>query len=255
MAPADTDEHLLAIADRGLASRTIKSLDGSLVVYNVLSGRRHGHREQVDRSAILSLRRLQVLMEVLRHPFSRRADPLADAWVESLGEAMYYEYAAQWEVRREAFHELHEKHGASPFAEEILWAGASRAAIHDCEGDLSCGIKAGILDGFATYWQAYPRGRYIDEAVEGALVSIEARDARESHLNRCRAAQRAGPTSREAKDWKDFGYWEPAGRKAVQRVLDTLSEVAAAAKAPLVDHLEALRRCAAALQLSEEAIK
>ncbi|MDE2793761.1 MAG: hypothetical protein OXL34_02985 [Gemmatimonadota bacterium] len=239
-APGDTDEHVLRIAESYFAAPERRSREYLLRVYNVLSSRRHGHADAVERSPILSLRR----MELLERGFAADAwsvDPLTLAVIRTRdAELRYYEPAGGWSLRDEAVLNLYERYRGQPEAHEILWRIASAPALHDCEGDLACFIQAAVLNRVARYWADYPEGPRVTDAVARAVTRL-------SHdLEGCRAARDAEEGSREAR-WLEGVGWEERGAEAVRQLRATLSDVREAAKAPLARFLDDLERCAAEL--------
>ena len=240
-APGDADEHVLQIAERFFTAPEGRSREYLLRVYNVLTSRRHGHADTVERSPILSLQRL----ELLERGFAAQrwsVDPLTLAVIQTLdADLRYYEPAGQWALRDEAVLNLYERYRGQPEAHEILWRIASAAALHDCEGDLACFIQWEILNRVARYWADYPEGPRVADAVARAVDSL-------SHdLEGCRAARDAEEESGEARWLEDVG-WEARVAEAVRQLRATLSEVGEAGKAPLVRLLDDLERCAAELR-------
>ena len=240
-APGDTDEHVLAIADRFASKGEGRSLDNLLRVYNVLSGRYLGHADEVSASPILMLRRLQLLRVWLRSVGRFDADPLALAVVRSLDEEVRpFESGAVWMLRSDVFLSLHENYRGQPGAEESLWELASERGGHDCEGQLACFVHAEVMGRLARYWLEYPQGRYVAEGVG------RARDLLVPALDGCRAAHTAGPGSREARRW-GLADWEQTGAGAVQELRESLSQVSEEDKAPLIELLDDLEACAEAV--------
>ncbi|MDE2974695.1 MAG: hypothetical protein OXU64_08265 [Gemmatimonadota bacterium] len=241
-APGDTDEHVVRIAERFLTAPAGRSREDLLRVYNVLSGRRPGHGDALERSPVLSLRRLELLEGWLRTFSSYGADPLALAVIRTLGaDVGHFEPGAQWFLRDDALLSLHERYRDHPRAHEILWKLATSTALHDCAGDLACFIEAEVLDRAAVYWLGYPEGPRVADAVARAV------DRLNPELEGCRAARDAEPGSWEAR-WLEVAGWEErGGAEAVGKLRTTLSEVGEAAKAPLVRLLDDLEGCATGL--------
>lgn len=69
--PGGNDEHVIRIAERFFTAPEGRSREYQLRVYNVLSSRRHGHADAVERSPIPSLRRLELLERVRHRPVER----------------------------------------------------------------------------------------------------------------------------------------------------------------------------------------
>ena len=240
-APGDTEEHVLAIADRFLTSGEAWSADNRFRLYNVLSSWNRGHREEVEASPILGLRRLEVLRGALslssaKGPMS--ADALTLAWIGALGDevALTAEGHA-WTVSDEAYLTLYEKHRTDPFAEEIMWTYASESDAYSCEGELACSVEQAVNRRLARYWVDYPSGRHIAEAVE------EGRAVLAYGLETCNTARGAEPDSREADGWRWSG-WERSGAEIVRELMETLEGVSEEDKAPLVEVLRELEACA-----------
>ena len=239
-APADTDEHVLTIADRFVTSGEAWSFDNRVRLYTVMSSWNRGHRSEVEASAILGLRRLEVLRMTLSWLQPRGwTGALTRAWIESLGhEVALTAEAHAWTVSDEAYLALYEKHREDPFAEEILWEHASESDAYSCEGDVVCRVRQAVNRLLARYWTDYPGGRHIREAVElGRTVLGDA-------LERCRAARAAGPESGPARDWEWWG-WDEAGPEVTRELTASLEGVSEEDKAPLIETLDQLRECAA----------
>ena len=212
-AAGGTDEHLLAIADRFLTSGEAWSFENHLRVYTVLSSRHQGHREDVEASAILGLRRLQVLRGALRplRPFG--ADVVMRAWIAALGDEVKRAHEGHiWTVSDEAYLNLYEEHRPDPFAEEILWEYASESVRRDCEGGFACDVEESIINRVARYWIDFPNGRHIAEAVE------QGRTVLGYGLESCEAARGPEPDSREGGMWRWSG-WEQSGEEITRELL------------------------------------
>ena len=238
-APGDTDEHVLAIADRFESTSDEWSKTNLLRAYNVLSSRNHGHRDMVEASAILSLRRLEVLVRWLTTFDRFGADPLTLSIVRSLDtEVRSFEPGGNWMLRDKAFLNLYEQHKDSPVAHEILWKLANLTAYHDCEGQFACTFHVRVMEKWARYWIGYPRGPHIAEAVSTARGLLE------YFLEGCRAARNAAPESRYAR-WGEIALWEYGGAEVAADLRASLTEVEEATKAPLLDSLDELEVCVA----------
>ena len=242
-APGDSDEHVLAIADRFLTSGEAWSADNRFRLYNVLSSWNRGHPEEVEASPILGLRRLEVLRGACWVLSAREspkgADALTLAWIGALG-AEVTPYTAEghaWTVSDEAYLTLYEKHRTDPFAEEIMWTYASEADAYSCEGELVCDVEQAVNRRLARYWVDYPSGRHIAEAVE------EGRAVLAYGLETCNTARGAEPDSRDADSWRWSG-WERSGAETVRELLETLEAVREADKAPVMEVLRELEACA-----------
>lgn len=240
-AAGGTDEHVLAIADRFLTSGEAWSFENHLRVYTVLSGRHQGHREDVEASAILGLRRLQVLRGALRSLRSLRpffADVLTQAWLGALGDEVKLAHEGRsWTVSDEAYLNLYEKHRPDPFAEEIMWEYASESVRRDCEGGFACTVEESVIKRLARYWIDFPKGRHIGEAVERGRAVLG------YGLESCNAARGPDPDTMEARMWGWSG-WDQSGEEITRELLKTLEAVSEADKAPLLDMLDELERCA-----------
>lgn len=236
-APADTDDHVLPIADRFMASGEAWSFDNRVRLYTVLSSWNRGHRKAVETSAILGLRRLDVLRMAVWWLQPGWTGPLTRAWIESLGhEVALTAEGHAWTVSDEAYLALYEKHRADPFAEEILWKYASESDAYSCEGDVVCAVQQAVNRRLATYWTGFPEGRHIPEALElGRTVLGNA-------LERCRAARAAAPDSGAARGWEWWG-WDEAGPEIARELMASLEHVSEEDKAPLLETLGELREC------------
>ena len=237
-APAGGDGHLLAIADRFLASGTGRTLDHALRVYNVLAGRHRGHRDAVDSSAVLTLRRLQVLGEVLKTVGPFDADALTRGWATQLEDEVWlWSIGGRWYVRDEAFLDAYERHRDTPWAEEILWAFATGPAPHDCEGDFSCTARVEVKEKLVPYWTGFPHGEHVSRAVGMAVVRLG------GFLETCRAALGVQPGSRAANLWR-WARWEPRGAETAREIRATLSALRPRDSEPLVNLFDGLEECA-----------
>ena len=239
-APGDTDEHVVQITERFFTAPGGRSPESFLRVYNVLTSRRHGHPDAVERSPVLGLRRLELIERVFATA-GWSVDPLTLAVIRSLdADLRYIEYAGGWSPRDDAVLNLYERYRGHPEAHEVLWYIAGATALHDCESDLACFVEAEVLNRVARYWIDYPEGPHVAPALARAVDRLGLK------LDGCRAAQDAEPGSRDA-GWLDRVGWEERGAEAVRRLRATLSEVGEAARAPLVRLLDDLEGCAAGL--------
>jgi len=238
-APADTDEHVLTISDRFVTSGEAWSFDNRVRLYTVLSSWNRGHRQAVEASAILGLRRLQVLRMAIWQLQPGWTGALTRAWIASLGQevALTAEGHA-WTVSDEAYLALYEKHRTDPFAEEILWKYASESDAYSCEGDVVCAVKQAVNRRLAAYWTDFPGGRHIPEAVESGRTVLG------NVLERCRAARATGPDSGVARGW-DWWGWDEAGPEIARELIASLEHVSEEDKAPLIGTLVELQECAA----------
>ncbi len=238
-APGHTDEHVLTIVDRFLTSGEGWSTGNHLELLTVLSVSGRGHRDAVEGSAALGLRRLELLRRVLGEYWTREADAVTLAWIGALGnEIAYTGEGSAWTVSDEAYLALYAKHREDPFAEEILWKYASESDAYSCEGDPNCDMEQAVNRRLARYWTDYPNGRHIAEAVESGRTVIG------YGLEQCSAARAAGPDSREARNWQWY-RWDLRGPGIVRALRASLEEVSETYKAPLIARLEELEECAA----------
>ena len=238
-APGDTDEHVLTMADRFLTSGEGWSTFNHLSLLTVLSVRSRGHRDAVEGSAVLGLRRLELFRRVLGEYWTRSADAVTLAWIEALGnEVSFAGEGSAWTVSDEAYLTLYERHRPGPFAEEILWKFASESDAYSCEGTASCYLEEDVNKRLARYWTDFPDGRHIAQAVElGRTVLGYA-------LEQCSAARAAAPDSREARLWRS-ARWNERAPEIVQELLASLDDVSEEDKAPLIARLRELEECAA----------
>ena len=240
-APAGKDEHVLAIADRFLTSGEGRTLDHSIRVYNVLASRHQGYRDVVDRSALLALRRLQVLGEVLKTVDPHTAGALVRGWASQLeDEVRLWSIGAAWYVRDETFQKLFDEHRADPAAEEILWEMVTGPAPHDCVGEFTCTARVEVANKLARYWTEFPRGPRVAQAVTISAARLS------EFLETCNAARGAETGSREENWWAQV-HWEPDGAETAREIRATLTAVREEDKAPLVELFDGLEACAAAV--------
>ena len=240
-APGDTDEHVLAMADRFLTSGEGWSTFNHLSLLTVLSVGGRGHREAVEGSAVLGLRRLELLRRVLGEFWPRGADAVTLAWIEALGnEIAYTAEGGAWTVSDEAYLTLYEKHRPDPFAEEIMWKFASKSDAYSCEGDPVCHVREGVNRRLARYWAEFPGGRYIARAVESGRTRLG------YALEQCSAARAAGPDSQRARGWQWY-RWNERSPEIVQALRASLEAVSEEEKAPLIARLGELEECGGAV--------
>lgn len=237
--PSHTEGELLAMVDALTTTDDRASPTELLRVYNLLWSRAEGNRELVESSPELGLQRLDVLRRWVE-PIDRwSVEPLALALIRSLEpEIRYFEPGGMWILSNQAYLDLYERHRGRPEAEEILWRWASSPAAHDCEGSFACGLGVIVLDRRARYWNDYPQGSHVVEALADGRRLVEL------HLSECEAALAGEPGSLGAR-WKE-SVWSVDGVEAALVLRESLSEVDAEAKAPLVETLDALEACAAA---------
>ena len=237
IAPGDTDEHVLAIADRFELAGDEWSKANLLRAYNVFSSRKYGHRDMTETSAMLSLRRLEVLDSWLKRHYGM-TDPLSVSIIRSLdAEVQHFEPGGSWTLRDETFLNLYEQHKGSPDAHAILWTFANLRAYHDCEGTFACTFRVRIMDRWAKYWIEYPHGSSVAYA-----VSI-AEDLLGYFLKGCKGARNAAPDSWEAQ-WGERADWEYGGAEVAADLRTSLAEVDGAIKASLLYDLHELEACA-----------
>lgn len=242
-APGDTDEHVLSIANRFLTSGEGWSSRNHLSLLTVLSSRHRGHRDVVDGSAELGLRRLQLLRRALREfpAMGPGPDAVTLAWIGSLGgDVALTDEGHAWTVSDEAYLTLYERHRADPFAEEIMWEFASESNAYTCEGDPVCVAVRRVGERLARYWTDFPHGRHVAEAIETGRAMVA------YVLEQCSAARAARPDSPAASNWE----WYRAGERVPQllrELLGSLEQVGEADKVPLTEVLGELEECAAAI--------
>ena len=236
------EDHLLRIADAVLAAPEGRPLADVVAAYNVFADRRQvdlveGSPVLVAASALLGLRRLE-LLEVWLQTFSFfSVDPLTLAVVRSLdAEVQYFEPAGDWILRDDAWATLHERHRGSPAAHEILWKHANLRVSHDCEGDVACYASATVANRVGRYWVAYPDGPHVAEAVARASERLR------PVLQGCTAAQDAPPGSLEARLW-ETSEWTPRGAAVARELRASLRDVSPEDRAPMIELLDALEAC------------
>ena len=238
IAPADTDEHVLTMAERFLTSGEGWSTHNHLSLLTVLSGRSHGHRDAVEASAVLGLRRLVLLRRVLREYETRNADAVMLAWIEALGgEISYTAEGSAWTVSDEAYLTLYERHRSDPFAEEIIWKFASESDAYSCEGTVWCGVEQAVNERLAMYWTDFPDGRYIARAVDLAWTVLG------YAVERCNAVRVSAPDSQQSRIARS-ARWDERGAAIVRALLASLEAVSEEAKSPLIARLGELEECA-----------
>ena len=256
--PTRDPNTLLVLADRLLSAPDGRPLTDWVAVHNYF---RHPlYREEVEASATLSLRRLEVLMRALdatQAELLRDPDPRVVAWLESLGadvEVSQDRFGRhRWAVSRSALDTLHEAHRDDPVAEEILWKKARYSPQPgECARSLSCVFEGPVSD-VAGYWLAYPDGRFVGEAIWTALSWLRRVGSMGLYggsgggiLETCEDARDAEPDALYGLlrgGWDDL-EWEAEGEPAARLLLETVNQVGEEEKAPLVDYLNRVERCA-----------
>ena len=255
--PTRDPNTLLVMADRLLSAPDGRPVTDWVAVHNYFQH----YRREVEASAVLSLRRLEVLMRALNAAQTelRREDPdpRVVAWLESLGadvEVSPDRFGRhRWAVSRSALDALLEAHRDDPVAEEILWKTARYSTQPDeCARSLSCVFEGPVSD-VAGYWLSYPDGRFVGDAVWTALSWLRrvagmglSVGSGGGILETCEDARDAEPDVLYGllrRRWDDL-EWEAMGKPAARSLLETLNEVGDAEKAPLVDYLSQVERCA-----------
>ncbi|WP_420449003.1 hypothetical protein [Candidatus Palauibacter sp.] len=256
--PTQDPSTLLVMADRLLSAPRGLPLTDWVAVHNYF--RHQMYRKEVDASALLSLRRLEVLMRALdaaQADLLRDPDPRVVAWLESLGADVEVSRDRlgrhRLAVSRSALDALLDAHRDDPAAEEILWKNARYShQPGECARSLSCVFDGPISD-VAGYWLAYPDGRFVGEAIQTALTWLRRagnagrfRGSGGGILGTCEEARDAEPGAmyQLSRDWWDQLAWGTEGKPAARRLLETLHEVGEEEKAPLVDYLNRVERCA-----------
>ena len=121
-----------------------------------------------------------------------------------------------------------------------MWKYASESDAYSCEGEFACGVQQAVNKRPARYWVDFPNGRHIAEAVERGRAVL----ARGEQT--CNAARGAEPDSDEARGWYRTG-WERVGAEVAEELRATVTRVSEEDKAPLIEVLDALEACAAAV--------
>lgn len=210
------EEVLLTIADHFVASSEGRPLEDFVRVDNLFAQEwaGYGHHEiDFESSPILSLRRLELLSAAMRATSRREVlpDPFKHAWILSHGRTLRsFEPSGTWVVDHDAFWALHDRFENTSMADELAWAAARQPVYHDCEDSGDCYLGR-ITRSLSRYWQSYPNGRFIEEALGMAVEYAEI-------TARCRE-----------EDWPVFST-----REGIESVRRTLSGVPEAKKAKLL---------------------
>jgi hypothetical protein len=78
----------------------------------------------------------------------------------------YHEPGGRWILPPEVGWRLYDQYRSTPWAEEIAWF-AAQGSLGGDECDAAC-IFDGLSRSYARYWEAFPNGRWIDEALTSA---------------------------------------------------------------------------------------
>jgi len=205
--------HFVQLVEGLLSASVRPALDELLAVHNLLESSAW-YRDRLEASAVLTERRTALL-------------------------AMAVEVAQDPDPWSEAYLNLYERHRPDPFAEDILWEYASESVRRDCEGVFVCDVEESVINRLARYWIDFPNGRHLAEAVEQGLTVLG------YGLESCEAARGPEPDSWEGRMWQWSG-WEKGGEEITRELLATLEAVSEEDKAPLLEMLGELERCAEA---------
>lgn len=171
---SDREAALTAAADRILSRTDDVTFEAFVAVDNFIVQTRSrsvpGARV-IERSPILQLRRLQIVERAVDQPEAwperARGDPLTSAWIFANRDVLtYHQPAGSWIVEADTYWRLFERHRDTVWAEEIAWAAAQGALVRDeCDG--ACVLNS-LLRTVARYWEAFPDGERMHEAMEHA---------------------------------------------------------------------------------------
>jgi len=130
-----------------------------------------GH-QQLHTSGLLRFRMLQLLEQVLgpaqRNFGELEADPLRKAWlIAHDAQVSYYGPAGVWLVPGTAYWDIYEQNKNAKWAEEVAWIASQHGPSTDaCETD--CLLGSQLMGGPQQYWQRFPNGPHIAEALRYA---------------------------------------------------------------------------------------
>jgi len=177
-----------------------------------------------DSVPVLALRRLQLVDAVVSTEprWEIEKDSLKYAWILAHeDELVYNEPGGNGYVARALYWDLFERFRGTELAEELAWIAASRPLLGECEGHPDCQLET-ILRSVAGYWDRFPGGRFLGEAVAAAKET--------TGLVRRRLCEQAS-----------------AEHTVPDRILDelrgSLDAVAPVAKSGILEDLEAIERC------------
>lgn len=128
--------------------------------------------------------RLRVVARALEavHSENRQQKPIA-TWLEKhQDELVYSENSGQYYLVQEKVWELYERYKATPLAEDFAWEAANTLLGGECEGYLPCYTQAD-LQSMGRYLELYPRGRWVELALEDLYWMIETPSAEEYPLD------------------------------------------------------------------------
>jgi len=168
------EEAVLAVVEHVLATSEGRPLEDFVQTHNLFVQSWIGYQRyefNADESPVLSLRRLELLSEAFSGLKRSRidSDPLSRAWVLSHGPLLrYFEPGGEWEVQRSAYWALFERFRGSDAEEDLAWAAARQPASADCEGQGECYLRR-ITRSVSQYWERYPNGEFIEEALKMAV--------------------------------------------------------------------------------------
>ncbi len=164
------DSALLAVAEHALQLGGDAGFERLVAVDNLLIERKlrsvRYFRAPAEAPAILQLRHMEVVDRAARtvgNSQTARRDPMRMAWVLAHSAVRYFEPGGLYQVPGERYWELYERHAASADAELIAWTAAEAQVFAD-ECYASCNLGARARP-YMRYWQAFPRGNYLVEAL------------------------------------------------------------------------------------------
>ncbi|HET9947549.1 MAG TPA: hypothetical protein VFQ22_01360, partial [Longimicrobiales bacterium] len=121
-----------------------------------------------DAPPLLELTRLHVLDAAARRDFRGRT-----AWVQQhVDRLRYFETGGVYRVAQRAYEDLYERHRDAPEADRLAWEYLSRLDPGECEDDASCWLDR-VERSYAAYWQRFPEGPYVEEALTRAAEILE----------------------------------------------------------------------------------
>lgn len=101
-----------------------------------------------------------------------RDDPLTLNWLYLQGDRISSGEEGGLDVGYEQYDALYREFADHPEAEELLWGVAQQRAPTSFEHCVIVCVWEDILARWARYWQAYPNGQYVTEAVSYSIETV-----------------------------------------------------------------------------------
>jgi hypothetical protein len=128
--------------------------------------------------------RVRVLSRALEAVTSenREQKPIAAWLAKHKDELNYSEPSGQYYLLQAQMWDLYEKYKDTPLAEDFAWEAANTLLGGECEGYLPCYTQA-ELQSMGRYLELYPRGQFVEFALEDLYWMLEIPSAEEYPLD------------------------------------------------------------------------